>query len=432
MMTQPTPLKTLLLALCLSFSDAQAAELPPATPSREHVLQAGFAPERLQRLDTAIEAEIGRQQLAGAVMYIARDGRPVHFKAYGQADRENATPMQRDAIFRIASMSKAVTSVAAMMLYEQGLFLLKDPVAKYLPEFAKVQVALPAPAGSASPFTTEKPRRPLLIRDLLRHTAGMTYGAGPAAAAYQQGGFSDWYILGNKETLTQWVQRFAALPLQGQPGEVWQYGYATDVLGRLIEVVSGQALDRFIAERITGPLAMVDTSFWLPPEKAHRLANVYGIEGGRLVLKESAANSDFVHGPRQLLSGGAGLLSTAGDYARFLQMLLNGGELDGQRLLSPKTVELMRADHVGALYRASGATDADGFGLGFWVTSRLGGAAGELGSEGAYGWGSAYFPQYAVDPKERMIIIFMAQHRPAGGSNLHLRVKALAYQALVK
>jgi CubicO group peptidase (beta-lactamase class C family) len=426
------PTRALALALCLVCIGPKAAELPPA-PSQADVIKAGFSPQRLARLDAAIEAEIESQQLAGAVMYIARDGRPVHFKAYGQQDIENQRPMQRDAIFRIASMSKAITSVAAMMLYEEGRFLLKDPVAKFLPEFSQAQVAMPAPKGSDQPYLSQAPHRPLLIRDLLRHTAGMSYGAGPAAAAYQQAGFTDWYILGRPETLAQWVKRLATLPLQGQPGEVWQYGFATDVLGRLIEVVSGQPLDRFIAERITGPLGMVDTSFFLPEDKLSRLTHVYGMgPDGRLRLQETAASSDFVHGPRMLFSGGAGLLSTTTDYARFLQMLLNGGELDGQRLLSPKTVELMRADHVGELYRQAGGTDADGFGLGFWVTAKLGAAAGELSSEGAFGWGSAYFPQYAVDPKERMIILFMAQHRPAGHSKLHLRVKTLSYQALVR
>jgi CubicO group peptidase (beta-lactamase class C family) len=288
-------------------------------------------------------------------------------------------------------------------------------------------VAIPNPDGTNPPFATEKPKRPITIRDLLRHTAGMTYGAGPAAAAYKQAGFTDWYILGNDETLEQWVTRYAAMPLQGQPGEQWQYGYATDVLGRLVEVVSGQPLDQFIRERITEPLGMVDTSFWLPAEKSARLANVYGMENGRLVLKETAASSQFLHGPRKLLSGGAGMLSTTADYARFLQMLLNKGDLGGKRLLAPKTVELMSANQVGDKYRG----DADGFGLGFWVNINQG-AVGEIGSEGAYGWGSAYFPQYTVDPKERLIILFMAQHLPAGNSTLHLRARVLTYQALLK
>jgi CubicO group peptidase (beta-lactamase class C family) len=425
-------LLALSLSLSLAFVNTQAAT--PVKPTPEKVNAAGFSPERLQRLDSVIEGEVARGLLAGGVIYIARDGKPVHVKTYGQQDIENKRPMQADAIFRIASMSKALTSVAVMMLYEEGHFLLKDPVAKFIPAFAKPLVAVAPPAGSppGTPFTTEKAKRPISIRDLLRHTAGLSYGQGPAAAAYQEAGFTDWYLIDRKETIAQLVDRIAALPLQGQPGEAFQYGYATDVLGRLVEVVSGMPLDQFIAKRITGPLRMVDTSFFLPPDKAHRLANVYGFENGALQLKETAANNDFVSGPRQCFSGGAGLLSTAADYARFLQMLLNGGTLDGQRLLAPKTVELMRSNHAGDKYRG-GDADAgnEGFGLGFWVTVDPG-VAGEVGTAGAFGWGSAYFPQYLVDPKERLLMLFMTQHRPSGGSNLNQRVKVLTYQALIK
>ncbi len=407
----------LALALaCAALTHAPSTTAAPPQPA----LVAGFSVERLKRLDTAIDEQIGARQLAGGIMVVLRDGKPVVFKAYGQQDVENAKPMQKDTIFRIASMTKALTTVAAMMLYEEGRFLLKDPVSRYLPAFANMQVALPGGG-------TEKPRRPLTIHDLLTHTAGMSYGPGPASAAYAKAGLTDWYLVGNDETLEQWTNRFAALPLQGQPGEAFIYGYATDVLGRLVEVVSGQPLDRFIKERITDPLRMADTSFFLPPDKLSRLANVYGLEGGQLQLMETPARSDFVNGPRKLLSGGAGMLSTAGDYTRLLQMLLNKGELDGVRILSPHTVALMTADHLGT---KSGG-DADGFGLGFWVNVRRGGFK-ELGSEGAFGWGSAYFPQYTVDPKERLVILFMTQLRPAGNSTLHLRVRNLTYQALMK
>lgn len=411
----------LLLGLSLISAPLQAAKPAELTP-------AGFSVQRLQRLDAVVEREVKQQQIAGAIVYIARDGKPVHFKTYGQQDIESAKPMQKDAIFRIASMSKALTSVAAMILYEEGHFLLKDPVAKFIPAFANSVVAVPAPAGSGQAYVTEKLRRPITIRDLLRHTAGMTYGSGLASAEYKRAGLADWYLLDKDETLEQMVDRLAALPLHGQPGEAFQYGYATDVLGRVIEVISGMPLDRFIAERITGPLKMPDTSFFLPPEKTARLANVYGMEGGRLVLKETAAKSDFVNGPKRLLSGGAGMLSTTTDYARLLQMLLNGGELDGVRLLAPKTVALMHANHTGDKYRS---IDGDGFGLGFWTIGDVG-ISGEMGSVGAYGWGSAYFPQYVVDPKERLILIFMTQHRPAGNSTLNQRIKVLTYQALVR
>jgi len=415
-------MKSHLLAVALACATLTHAPLTTAAPSKaaEAVTAQGFSPERLKRLDAAIDEQIAGKQLAGGVMAVLRDGKPVVFKAYGQRDIEAGKAMRTDTIFRIASMTKALTTVAAMILYEEGRFLLKDPVARYLPAFANVQVAK-ADGG------TEKPRRALTIHDLLTHTAGMSYGAGPAKAAYDAAGMKDWYLVGRDETLAQWTDRFAALPLQSHPGEQFIYGYATDVLGRLVEVVSGQPLDQFIKARITDPLRMPDTGFAVPPEKAERLANVYGLEGGQLKLFETSAKSDFVNGPHKLMSGGAGMVSTAGDYTRFLQMLLNKGELDGVRILAPKTVELMAADHLGP----KSGDNADGFGLGFWVNVRRGGFK-ELGSEGAYGWGSAYFPQYTVDPKERLVILFMTQLRPAGNSTLNLRVRSLTYQALIK
>jgi CubicO group peptidase (beta-lactamase class C family) len=215
--------------------------------------------------------------------------------------------------------------------------------------------------------------------------------------------------------------------LHGQPGEIFQYGYSTDVLGYLIEVVSGMPLDRFFEERIFRPLKMVDSCFYLPPAKSARLANVYGLEGGTLMLKETAEKSLYVYGPRKCFSGGAGVLSTVNDYGRFLQMLLNKGVLEGARVLSPKSVELMHANHTGDKYMR----DTNAFGLGFWVLKDLG-YYGELGSEGAYGWGSAYFPQYLIDPKERIVALFMTQHMPSGGLDLNQRFKTLMYQALVK
>jgi len=413
-------MKSHLLAVALTCATLTHAPVTVAAPRAETLTAQGFSPERLKRLDAAIEEQIAQKQLAGGVMAVLRDGKPVVFKAYGQRDIENGKSMRTDTIFRIASMTKALTTVAAMILYEEGRFLLKDPVSRYLPAFANQQVAL---AGGG----TEKAGRPVTIHDLLTHTAGMSYGAGPAKAAYDAAGMKDWYLAGNDETLAQWTDRFAALPLQSQPGEQFIYGYATDVLGRLVEVVSGQPLDQFIKQRITDPLRMPDTGFAVPPDKAERLANVYGLEGGRLKLFETSAKSDFVNGPHKLMSGGAGMVSTAGDYTRFLQMLLNKGQLDGVRILSPKTVELMSADHLGP----KSGDNADGFGLGFWVNVRRGGF-NELGSEGAYGWGSAYFPQYTVDPKERLVILFMTQLRPAGNSTLNQRVKSLTYQALIK
>lgn len=403
--------------------------LGAAEPPRTDVSALGFDPVRLQRLDAVIQQHVDRAQIAGAVMFVARDGQTAHLKAYGLQDIENAVPMRTDAIFRIASMSKAVTTVAAMMLYEEGRFMLRDPLSKYLPAFANSVVAVPPPEGSPEhvKYVTVKAKRPIQIRDLLTHTAGLTYGWELAAEDYKAANLQGWFFADRDETIGEAMNRLATLPLHGHPGESWQYGYGTDVLGHLVEVVSGQPLDRFIEERICRPLGMKDTCFFLPLEKTDRLANVYGLENGKLVLQETAANSAYVHGPRKCFSGGAGLLSTIGDYGRFLQMLLNGGELDGVRLLSPKTVELMHANHTGDKFRG----DMTAFGLGFWVNEDPG-FHGELGSEGAYGWGSAYYPQYLVDPKERMVAIFMTQLTPTGGLTLNQTFKVLTYQALVK
>jgi len=389
----------------------------------------GFSIERLGRLDVVVNQSIADQQLAGGVVLIRRDGRNAVLKAYGMQDIENKKAMQTDTIFRIASMSKAVTTVAVMMLYEEGRFMLNDPVGKYIPAFKNSVVAVPAPADAAGgvKYVTEPARRPITIRHLLTHTAGLTYGDGLAHDAYVSAKLTGWYFADREETIGDAMNRLGGLPLHGQPGERWQYGYATDVLGYLVEVISGMPLDRFFEERIFRPLKMTDSGFFLPMEKIDRLANVYGLEEGKLVLKETSDKSDYVHGPRKCFSGGAGLLSTAQDYGRFLQMLLNEGELDGVRLLSPKTVELMHTNHTGDKYR----NDTSGFGMGFWVNEDPG-FYGELSSEGAYGWGSAYFPQYLVDPQERLVALFMTQLRPAGNSDLNQRFKVLTYQALVK
>jgi CubicO group peptidase (beta-lactamase class C family) len=411
------------LAGVVAFGTVRAAESPAAA--------LGFDPVRLQRLDAVIQDHVDRQQIAGGVMLIARDGQTAHLRAYGMQDIEAARPMATDSIFRIASMSKAVTTVAIMMLYEEGKFMLHDPVSKYIPEFKHSVVAVaPTDALPALPgrkYATVPAKRPIQIRDLLTHTAGLTYGDGLAVDAYKEAKLYGWYFADKNETIGDAIKRLASLPLHAQPGEVYQYGFSIDVLGYLVEVVSGQPLDRFFEERIFRPLKMVDTSFFLPPAKSPRLANVYGLEGGKLALKETTEKSDYVYGPRKCFSGGAGLLSTASDYARLLQMLLNNGELDGVRLLSRKSVELMHANHTGDKYRK----DTSAFGLGFWVIDDLG-YFGELGSEGSYGWGSAYFPQYLVDPKERMIALFMTQLRPAGALDLNQKFKVLTYQALVK
>ena len=394
----------------------------PEVPAKD----LGFSGPRLERLDRAIQEQIDQQRIAGVVLYVAREGKPVRFRGYGQQDIASGKPMGTDAIFRIASMSKAVTSVAVMMLYEEGRFMLHDPVSKFIPAFKNSMVAVAPPAGSppGTKYVTVPAKRPIQIRDLLTHTAGLTYGDGLAIDDYKAAGLHGWYFADKDELLATAIDRLATLPLQAHPGDEYQYGYSTDVLGRLVEVVSGLPLDRFFEERIYRPLQMTDTSFFLPAEKIARLATVYGLERGKLARSNQ---QDYVTGPRRCFSGGAGLLSTTADYARLLQMLLNDGELDGVRLLSPKSVELMRSNHTGKKF----SRDTGAFGLGFWVMEDIG-YYGELGSVGAFGWGSAYYPQYFVDPKEKLVAFIMTQLWPAGDQDLNQRFKVLTYQALVK
>ncbi|HKB92403.1 MAG TPA: serine hydrolase domain-containing protein [Opitutaceae bacterium] len=401
-----------------SASALHAAEVKPE--------ELGFSSERLKRLDAVIQDNVDRAQIAGGIVLVARDGKPVRLRAFGMRDIEAHQPMTTDTIFRIASMSKAVTTVAVMMLYEEGKLMLHDPVYKFIPGFRNSVVAVPPPPGSpaGTPFTTVPAKRPVEIRDLLTHTAGLTYGEGPAIELYNKANLRGWYFADHTETIGDAINRLATLPLQGQPGETWQYGFSTDVLGYLVEVISRQPLDRFFEERIFRPLKMVDTCFFLPPEKEARLAKVYGLVDGKLTVGDQGL---YVRGPRKCFSGGAGLLSTIGDYDRLLEMLLNEGELDGVRLLSPKTVQLMHANHVGDKY----TQNTHAFGLGFWVNDDIGNT-GELGSVGAYGWGSAYFPQYLIDPKERIVSIFMTQLRPSGTADLNQKFKVMMYQALMK
>jgi CubicO group peptidase (beta-lactamase class C family) len=387
---------------------------------------AGFSATRLERIDSLIHSYIEAEQLAGAVALVLRDGKAVHQRYIGLADRENSKPMNSQTIFRLASMTKAVTTAAVMMLYEEGRFLLNDPIDRFIPEFKDPRVALPSPEGEG--YITVPAKSPIRIRHLLTHQAGLTYGDGVAAEAYKAAGLQGWYFADKDESIGQCVRRLAGLPLHGHPGETWQYGYATDVLGYLVEVVSGMPLDRFFEERIFRPLGMHDTHFFLPLEKADRLAPLYRLdEEGRLQLVERAEDSDYLHGPRRCFSGGAGLLSTAGDYGRFLLMLLNEGELDAKRLLSPKSVALMCANHLGDRYPWGNT----GFGLGFWVIEDIG-HYGEVGSVGAYGWGSAYYPVYWIDPEERLVGMLFAQLRPAAGLPLHDRFRSMVYHAIVR
>ncbi len=408
-----------LLTLCVAVR-VWAQPLPAASPE-----SLGLSAQRLDRLKAAVQAYVDRGEIAGAVTLVMRDGQVAQLAAYGKADVEANAPMRPDTIFRIASMSKAVTSVAIMILSEEGRLMLADPVAKHLPAFARTTVAVAGPGG----LGTVPAKRALTIRDLLTHTAGISYGAGPAAEQWKAAGLQGWYLSDRKEPIRTLVDRMATLPFDAQPGEQWVYGYNTDILGAIVEKVSGLPLDAFFRTRIFEPLKMVDTYFFLPPEKRDRLAVVYAAKAGGGITRApagAAGQGDFVDGPRACFSGGAGLVSTAQDYARLLQMLLNGGELEGARLLSPTTVALMTSNHVGELYQ----NGTMGFGLGFELIEHLG-RSGKPGSVGAYGWGSAYYSSYDVDPKERLIFVVLTQLLPARSVDLRDTFTYLVYQALV-
>lgn len=411
-----------LLLLVAAHLPLAAQELPRGKPE-----DVGMSSARLERLSTTFQRYIDDNRLPGAVVLVARRGQVTYSKAFGARDRESKAPMREDAIFRIASQSKALVSVATMMLQEEGALLIADAVGKYLPEFQKTTVAVPRTGGG---YDVVEARRPITIRDLLTHTAGISYGAGPARDRWTAANIQGWYFADRAEPIAATVSRIAALPFDAQPGDRFVYGYATDILGALVEKVSGVPLDQFIRTRITEPLGMKDTHFYLPPEKRARLATVYSAgEGGMARAPDAGgmvSQGQYVDGPRRSFSGGAGLLSTAADYARFLQMLLNGGELDGVRILSPKTVELMTVDHIGDRYTTAGV----GFGLGFSVVEDLG-ARGQLGSFGEFGWGGAYHSSYWVDPREQLVVVYFTQLIPAGSIDDHGKLRALIYQAIV-
>jgi CubicO group peptidase (beta-lactamase class C family) len=416
----------LLLPALLLLAPALRAEAPPATTPES----VGLSSERLQRLRTVMQQYVDEGRIAGVVTYVARNGRVAHLEAFGKADVEAGVPMKKDTIFRIASQTKAFTSVAVMMLVEEGRIGLADPLSKHIPAFAKTTVAVPPPAGAVAgtPVSAVPAKRAITIRDLLTHTAGIGYGEGIAAAQWKAAGIQGWYFADRSEPVSAVVERMAALPMDAQPGEKYVYGYNTDILGVVVEKVSGMTLADFFQKRITGPLGLVDTQFYLPPAQKGRLAAVYAAKDGKIerATDPKTGQGHYVEGPRVAFAGGAGLLSTARDYGRFLQMLLNGGELDGVRLLGPKTVELMTVNHVGSLFSDGNL----GFGLGFEVTEDLG-KAGRYGSEGAFGWGGAYHTTYWVDPHEKLVVLLMTQLLPAGDSDLHARFRALVYQSIV-
>ena len=408
-----------------------------AAPPPE-IASPGLDPERLARLDAALQAYVDAGTLPGAVALVASRGETAYLKAFGHRDREAGDPLETDDIFRIASQSKAVVSVAIMMLQEEGRLLISDPVGRHLPDYLETTVAR---ANDDGTYDVVAARQPITIRHLLTHTAGITYGGGTAAREWVEADITGWYFAHRDEPIRETVRRMASLPFEAHPGEYWVYGYATDILGAVVEVASGLPLDEFLRTRIFEPLGMTDTHFYLPPEKRDRLTIVYSAGEDGLARAPDpggmVGQGAYVDGPRMSFSGGAGLLSTAPDYARFLQMLLNGGKLGDARILSPKSVELMTVDHLGGLLvrdlndasAVFGAERGVGFGLGFRVVEDVG-AHGVPGSEGIYGWGGAYHSSYWVDPKEELVVVYLAQLIPAGNLDDHAKFRALVYQAI--
>ncbi len=415
------------LPLAIAVPSLAAQGLPRATPEA-----VGLSSQRLERLTGVLQAYVDSGRLAGAVTLVARHGKVAYLQSVGWRDREAKAPLRDDAVFRIASQTKAIVSVAVMMLQEQGALVISDPVGKYLPEFQKTTVAVPKAGGG---YDVVPARRPITIRNLLTHTAGISYGDGPAKDRWEQAKITGWYFADRDEPIAATISRMAALPFDAQPGERWIYGYSIDILGALVEKVSGQPLDAFLQSRILAPLKMADTHFYLPRDQRDRLAVVYSAKpGGGLERAPDpggmVGQGAYVDGPRKSYSGGAGLLSTAWDYARFLQTLLNGGELDGVRVLSPNTVHLMTVNHVGDLFSAGGRP-GEGFGLGFSVVTDLG-ARGQPGSLGEFGWGGAYHSTYWVDPREDLVVVYFTQLIPAGALDDMGKVRALVYGAIVE
>jgi CubicO group peptidase (beta-lactamase class C family) len=412
------------LLLVWSAGWASAQGLPVASPEA-----VGLSSGRVDRLKAVVQDYVNRNQIAGVTVVIARGGKVAVFEPIGRMDVEKNIPLRKDTIFRMASMSKALTSVAAVMLMEEGKLRLAEPVSKYLPAFKKTTVVVPSsvPGGR---YGTVPAKREITIRDLLTHTAGINYGDGPAADDYRAAGVFGWYLADKQEPIVPLMERLASLPFVSQPGEKYVYGYSTDILGAVVEKASGVPLDEFLRTRVFDPLKMTDTAFFVAKEKRERLATVYSLGAdGKLVraLEPTTGQGEYVDGPRACFGGGAGITSTASDYLRFLQMLLNGGELDGVRVLGPKAIEMMTSNQIGRLYREDGGL---GFGLGFETTDDVG-AAGRPDSLGAFGWGSAYYSKYWVDPQEKMVALFLTQLLPATGSDLQDKFRYLVYQTIV-
>ena len=406
---------------------AKAPVLAIASPA-----SAGMLAERLARIDDLVKEYVDKKWIAGAAILVARNGKIVYYKGLGYDDIDKKTPMKKDAIFRIASQTKAITSVAVMMLYEEGKILLSDPISKYIPEFKNPKV-LDKFNGADTTYTTVPAKREITIRDLLTHTSGIGYaqiGTKESNAIYYKAG-----VVGgigvDKILLADKMKILGGLPLMHQPGEKWTYGLNTDLLGYLVEVVSGISLDEFFRKKIFEPLGMKDTYFYLPKDKQSRLATLYAEDSTGHIQKDGETYQlngiMYVNYPDMdgtYYSGGGGLSSTAYDYSIFMQMLLNGGEYNGKRILSRSTIRMMTSNQISDL----DVGDAK-FGLGFGIyTDKT--AARKSPSTGTFYWGGMFSSSYWIDPKEKIIAQFFLQQYPNSHGEIHDKFQSLVYQAI--
>ncbi|MEC9348648.1 MAG: serine hydrolase domain-containing protein [Planctomycetota bacterium] len=412
----------LLFSLALTCLPATAKDLPVVQPEK-----VGLSSSKLEKVDKVVEGLVASNRIAGATVIILRHGRVAYFKAFGEMDRERKKPMQKDTIFRIYSMTKAIVTAGAMMLWEEKKFGLDDPLSMHLPEYKNPRVWTKDGVVPA--------RQEVTPRDLMRHTAGMVYGhfgGTPVHRATEKAiGFKNGFPM---ETLATSSKKFGAVPLLFHPGDDWVYGVSIDVLGRLIEVKSGLPLDRFLKERIFKPLDMKDTGFFVPTPKIDRFASNYTTDGkGQLTLRDDARKSPYLRNP-VFLSGGGGLVSTTRDYARFLQLIANGGRLNKTRLLKKKTVAMMIRNHVPAkaMPIAFGEQERHGigFGLGFAVRTATStwDSSGRLGE---YGWGGAASTHYWTSPKDKLVVVTMEQTMPYDFL-LEFALKGVIYDAIIK
>jgi CubicO group peptidase (beta-lactamase class C family) len=410
-------------ALLAAAGLACAGPLPEAKPE-----DVGVSSQRLERLTQTMQRLVDNGELAGMVVLVARQGKLVYQKSFGMQDRGKSTPMALDSIFRIYSMTKPVVSVGAMILVEEGKLSLEEPISKYLPEFKDMKVGVESfdPATGAQVFYTVPAKRQITVQDLLRHTSGFTYGTLPKTQVqklYAQAG-----IFSQKWTLDSFCKELAKLPLQYEPGTVWEYGHSSDVLGRVVEVVSGQPLDKFLSERIFKPLKMVDTGFEIPPAKQNRIAQPQvDPQTGKV-----AELLDLTQ-PATLFAGGHGLASTASDYLRFAQMLANGGELEGARILGPRTVAFMTSDHVLGAGIERGTNWLPGYGYGFglgFAVRRDAGASTWPGTVGDFFWGGYAGTAFWIDPKQQLVPVYMSQE-PNRRQHYRNIFRDLVYQSLL-